>query len=202
VGLGRFRSRGVLITLSLAFCFILAWAADKAGLAPIIGAFAAGVLLDETHIEPFTRRGERDLHDLLVPISSVLVPIFFVVMGLKVDLRELVRPELMGFALTLTLAAFVGKQICSLGVLERGLNRLAVGLGMVPRGEVGLIFAGIGSALVVRNALGVEEPVISSSTFSAIVIMVILTTLVTPPALKWAMGRKRKHPRSVEQKAS
>jgi Kef-type K+ transport system membrane component KefB len=202
VGLGRFRSRGVLITLSLAFCFILAWAADKAGLAPIIGAFAAGVLLDETHIEPFTRRGERDLHDLLVPISSVLVPIFFVVMGLKVDLRELVRPELMGFALTLTLAAFVGKQICSLGVLERGLNRLAVGLGMVPRGEVGLIFAGIGSTLVVRNALGVEEPVISSSTFSAIVIMVILTTLVTPPALKWAMGRKRKHPPSVEQKAS
>jgi Kef-type K+ transport system membrane component KefB len=112
-------------------------------------------------------------------------------MGLKVDLRELTKPGLLGFASILTVAAIAGKQVCSLGVVERGLNRLAVGLGMVPRGEVGLIFAGIGSTMKIRNAEGITVPVIDSSTFGAVVIMVIVTTLITPPALKWAMGRKK-----------
>ena len=74
-------------------------------------------------------------------------------------------------------------------VVERGINRLAVGLGMIPRGEVGLIFAGIGATLVLPNAAGVAEPVINAATFGAVVIMVVITTLVTPPALKWAFGR-------------
>jgi Kef-type K+ transport system membrane component KefB len=188
-GAGRFESRGVLLTISLAFCFLLAWAATMAGLAAIVGAFSAGLLLDKAHFKSFAARGERTLHELVAPVSFVLTPIFFVLMGLHVDLRELVRPGLFGFALVLTLAAIVGKQVCSLGVVERGLNRLAVGLGMVPRGEVGLIFAGIGSSLVFRNAAGAMEPVIDSSTFGAIVIMVIVTTLITPPALKWALTR-------------
>jgi len=188
-GAGRFESRGVLLTISLAFCFLLAWAATMAGLAAIVGAFSAGLLLDKAHFKSFAARGERTLHELVAPVSFVLTPIFFVLMGLHVDLRELVRPGLFGFALVLTLVAIVGKQVCSLGVVERGLNRLAVGLGMVPRGEVGLIFAGIGSSLVFRNAAGAMEPVIDSSTFGAIVIMVIVTTLITPPALKWALTR-------------
>jgi Kef-type K+ transport system membrane component KefB len=75
--------------------------------------------------------------------------------------------------------------------MERGTNRLSVGLGMIPRGEVGLIFAGRGATLMLPNAQGVSEPVISSSTFGVVVIMVIVTTLVTPPALKWSMARTR-----------
>jgi Kef-type K+ transport system membrane component KefB len=188
-GGGRLETRGVLLCLSLAFCFTLAWLAALVGLAPIVGAFAAGLVLDEVHFAPFTRRGERDLHDLLAPVSAVLVPVFFVQMGMRVDLRALARPELLGFAAALTLAAVVGKQICSLGVLERGLNRLAVGVGMIPRGEVGLIFAGIGAALTLPDAAGVATPVINAATFGAVVIMVIVTTLVTPPALKWALAR-------------
>ena len=74
--------------------------------------------------------------------------------------------------------------------MERGTNRLAIGLGMIPRGEVGLIFAGIGVTLVLPNAIGVAEAVIGPATFGAVVIMVIITTLVTPPLLKWSLGRK------------
>jgi Kef-type K+ transport system membrane component KefB len=189
-GAGRFESRGVLLTVAISFCLLLAWAAAKVGLAPIVGAFAAGLILDEVHYRPTGGRKERDLHDLLQPVSTVLVPIFFVLMGLKVDLRLFTRVEILWFALVLTVAAIAGKQICALGVTERGLNRLAIGLGMIPRGEVGLIFAGIGAALMLPSATGVSEPVISSAVFGAVVIMVIITTLITPLALKWALGRK------------
>jgi Kef-type K+ transport system membrane component KefB len=188
-GAGRFRSRGMLLALALAFCFLLAWAAAAVGLAPIVGAFAAGLVLDEAHFEVFSAAGERGLHDLLAPVSATLVPVFFVLMGMKVDLSAFARWELLGFAAVLTAAAVVGKQVCSLGVLERGVNRLSVGLGMIPRGEVGLIFAGIGAALTLPDAAGVAHPVIGPATFGAVVIMVIVTTLVTPPALKWSLQR-------------
>ncbi|HYO90023.1 MAG TPA: cation:proton antiporter, partial [Pyrinomonadaceae bacterium] len=177
--------------LSFAFCFALSWVAALVGLAPIVGAFAAGLVLDEVHFETFPERGKHDLQRLITPVSTILVPIFFVTMGVRVDLRAFARLDLLGFAATLTIAAIIGKQVCSLAVAERGLNRLAVGLGMVPRGEVGLIFAGIGATLFLPNAQGVSEPVIAAGTFGVIVIMVIVTTLMTPPALKWAMARSR-----------
>jgi Kef-type K+ transport system membrane component KefB len=186
---GRFEGHGVLLTMSLAFCFFLAWAAASVGLAPIVGAFAAGLVLDEAHFETFSRRGEQKLEDLLAPVSVVLVPVFFVLMGLKVDLGALARWELLGLAAALAVAAVVGKQVCSLGVIERGVNRFAVGLGMIPRGEVGLIFAGIGATLTLPDAQGLPEPVIGPGTFGAVVIMVIVTTLLTPPALKWSLQR-------------
>ncbi|HEX6716366.1 MAG TPA: cation:proton antiporter [Pyrinomonadaceae bacterium] len=190
-GAGRLATSGVLLTVAIAVCFALAWAAAKVGLAPIVGAFAAGLVLDEVHYKPTGGRKERDLHDLLQPVSTVLVPIFFVLMGLKVDLRLFTRVDILGLAIALTLAAIIGKQICAFGVVERGINRLAVGVGMIPRGEVGLIFAGIGATLMLPSASGVSTPVISSAIFGAVVIMVIITTLLTPVALKWALGRKR-----------
>jgi Kef-type K+ transport system membrane component KefB len=119
-------------------------------------------------------------------------------MGLKVDLRLFARLDILGFAAVLTIAAIVGKQVCGLAVVERGVNRLAVGLGMIPRGEVGLIFAGIGATLMLPNVAGVSEPVVSPSTFGAVVIMVIITTLVTPLSLKWSLGRKKRAPRPQE----
>ncbi len=189
-GAGRLESGGVLLTLAISFCLFLSWAAAKVDLAPIVGAFAAGLVLDEVHYKPARARKERNLQDLLQPVSLVLVPIFFILMGMKVDLRFFGRPELLGFALVLTLAAIIGKQVCSLGVLERGTNRLAIGLGMIPRGEVGLIFAGIGATLILPNASGVREAVIRPATFGAVVIMVIATTLATPPLLKWSLARK------------
>ena len=191
-GAGRLETRGVLLTLAISFCLFLAWASAKVGLAPIVGAFAAGLVLDEVHYKPKDGRTERDLSDLLQPVSTVLVPIFFVLMGLKVDLRYFARLDILGFALVLTLAAIAGKQICGFGVVERGVNRVAIGIGMIPRGEVGLIFAGIGATLMLPAASGAVEPVINSATFGAIVIMVIITTLVAPPGLKWSLARKKK----------
>ena len=190
-GAGRLETRGVLLTLAISCCLFLAWASAKVGLAPIVGAFAAGLILDEVHYKHGREQPERDLSDLLQPVSTVLVPIFFVLMGLKVDLRLFTRGDILGLAFALTVAAIVGKQICALGVIERGVNRLAVGLGMIPRGEVGLIFAGIGATLMLPAASGASEPVISSAIFGAVVIMVIITTLITPIALKWSLGRKR-----------
>ncbi len=84
----------------------------------------------------------------------------------------------------LTQVAVIGKQVCGLGVLVPGANRVAVGLGMIPRGEVGLIFAGIGASLILAG-----EPVIAPPIYSAVVFMVIVTTLVTPPVLAWSLTR-------------
>jgi Na+:H+ antiporter len=199
-GAGRFKTSGMFLALSIVFCFVLAWLAALVELAPIVGAFAAGLVLDEVHFKPFERTGETSLEELLRPLSTVLVPIFFVLMGLRVDLRVFGRSDIIGFAIVLTLVAIIGKQVCSLAVAERGLNRLAVGLGMIPRGEVGLIFAGIGASLTLRNLQGVAEPVVGSGTFAAIVVMVVVTTLVTPPVLNWALSRKQLNPGQHKKK--
>ena len=196
-GAARMQSGGVLVSSAVAFCFLLAWAAAGVGLAPIVGAFAAGLVLDEIHFESFVRRGERRVSELLAPVSALLVPVFFVLMGLRVDLRAFARVETLGFAAVLTAVAILGKQACSLGVVGRGVNRLAVGLGMIPRGEVGLIFAGIGATLTLPVEGGASAPVVDAATFGAVVIMVLVTTLVTPPALKWAL-RERRGARSAE----
>jgi Kef-type K+ transport system membrane component KefB len=189
-GAGKLKSRGVLLVLSISFCFWLSWLATKVDLATIVGAFAAGLVLEDAHFELFKERGEHDLRELLAPVTTFLVPIFFVLMGMKVDLRILGRPAVLGFAIALTLAAIVGKQISSWAVVERGLNRMAIGFGMIPRGEVTLIIAGIGTTLMLPNAAGVAEPIVGPTTFAAVVIMVIITTLVTPPTLKWSLARR------------
>lgn len=188
-GVSRFAVRGLLLSVCIAFCFLMAWAASKADLAPIIGAFAAGLVLDEAQFKLLPRHGKQDLQQLLAPVSTLFVPIFFVMVGLRVDLRALLRLDFLGFALALALAAILGKQFCSLAVVERKVKRLAVGFGMMPRGEVELIFAGLGATLMLPSAGGASGPVIGAQTYAAIVLTVIVTTLATPPALKWAMKR-------------
>jgi Kef-type K+ transport system membrane component KefB len=180
----KLRARGVLLATGLAFCFFLSWLSGVIGLAPIVGAFAAGLILEDAHYRDFVGRGEHGLEELIHPISSFLVPIFFVVMGIRADLRSFLQPGIIGLATALTVVAILGKQACSLGVLAKGVDRLTVGLGMIPRGEVGLIFANIGLALTIDG-----HRIISESTFSAVVVMVIVTTMVTPPALRWSLGR-------------
>lgn len=182
----RVAAEGLLVPLAIAFCFLMAWAAGALGLAPIVGAFAAGLVLDEVHYRDLREKTkEHDVPELMRPISAFLVPVFFVMMGMRVNLAAFARAEVLAFAGVLTAAAILGKQICSLGVLEKGTDRLAVGLGMIPRGEVGLIFAGIGATLVLGG-----ERVVDDAMFSAIVIMVAVTTLVTPPLLAWRLGRR------------
>ena len=185
------QGRGVLVTVSLSFCFVLAWASSLIGLAPIVGAFAAGLVLEDVHFKDFVSRGERSLEELIRPISDALVPIFFVLMGLRTDLGAFTSGGSLELAAALIVVAIIGKQACALGVTVPGVNRLAVGIGMIPRGEVGLIFANVGAGLTLDGV-----PVIGPSTFSAVVLMVIVTTLVTPPALKWSLERANMSPRS------
>lgn len=180
----RLKGRGVLLAAGLAVCFGFSWAADAAGLAAIVGAFAAGLILEESQYEHFIERGERSLEDLVHPLSLFLVPVFFVLMGLHTDLAAFGDPRVLGLAGALTVAAVLGKQACSLGVWAKGIDRLTVGLGMIPRGEVGLIFANVGLTLTLGGTR-----LISPAVYSAIVVMVIVTTLLTPPALAWRIRK-------------
>jgi Kef-type K+ transport system membrane component KefB len=180
--LARLRTSGVMLISALLFAFGLSYIAALVGLAPIVGAFAAGLILEEAHFRGF--RDEITIEKLLHPIATMLVPIFFVLMGIGVRLETFANMGVLGLAAGLTAAAILGKQVCGLGVLDKGLDRVSVGVGMIPRGEVGLIFAGIGR----------ELKVIDDGTFSAVVIMVMLTTLCTPPVLKYTLARwDRRH---------
>ena len=186
---------------------LLAWLAHLIGLAPIIGAFAAGLLFEPLFLKDFEtpkvvremeaalpqgdpglvqrlrailERHSRHQHEHLIePIGYFFVPVFFVLTGMQVDLRTLADPVLVAIALGIAAAAIVGKLAAGL-CAGKGANKWIVGWGMVPRGEVGLIFA------VVGRQLGV----MSEAMFSVIVIMVILTTLVTPPVLTWLLRRQ------------
>ena len=180
----RLPGRGTLLTTALAFCFLLSALASLIGLAPIVGAYAAGLILEETHYTEFAGKGEHRLEELVRPISVFLVPVFFVLMGMRVDLGALLQPGVIGLAALLTVVAIAGKQACALGGIGAAVDRTTIGIGMIPRGEVGLIFANFGLGLTVRG-----ERVVDERTFAAVVVAVMLTTLVTPPALKWRLTR-------------
>jgi Kef-type K+ transport system membrane component KefB len=168
--IGQMRARGTLIVAAVIFAMALAAAADLVGLATIVGAFAGGLVLATT---------ERRAHieDQIKPVADLLVPVFFVTVGMKVQLTMLdpfATDAQFGVAMLLTAVAVVSKLAAGLAVYQRGVRRWPVGVGMVPRGEVGLIFAGTGLA----------AGVIAGDLYSALVVVVMLTTFVTPPWLK------------------
>lgn len=180
------KSQSLPVVLGVAYCFLISALAELVGLASIVGAFAAGLMVEDSIERHFGRHSHRyKLDDSVTPIAALFVPVFFVDIGLQVDLPSLAFTEVLVFGGVLTLVAIVSKQICSLGVTDRGINRWAVGLGMVPRGEVGLIFAGVGTSATVAGAA-----VFSPQTFSAIIVTVMATTLATPPLLKAAFARR------------
>ena len=168
--------------VSYMFVMVLAWLANLSGLATIIGAFTAGVILHDAY---FKYWGDDDgrrvsIRDLIMPLEVILVPIFFVLMGLQVKLEAFLDWQVVGLATGLLIAAVVGKLVSGLGA-KKSAGRLAIGIGMLPRGEVGLIFAAIGKELgVVNDAL-----------FSSLVLVVVITSLLAPPLLKLSL---RQHP--------
>lgn len=184
-GASFLRGHGLLVVTALVICFGFAYLANLVSLAPIVGAFAAGLILEGAHYQDVNEKWKHhELEEAVAPLSALLVPIFFVGMGIQVDLSSFADKSVWLLAAGLTVAAIIGKQVCSLGVREKGLNKLAVGLGMIPRGEVGLIFAGEGSKL----------GAVDTKTYSAIVVMVMITTMVTPPLLKWSMTKSETPP--------
>jgi Kef-type K+ transport system membrane component KefB len=171
----RMRVRGVLLVSAFAFALLFAALADKAGSAMIIGAFAAGIVLSSTN--QFDLIVER-----IEPVADIFTPIFFVSVGAAVNVglfipgADAYNSQVIVVGGILVLVAFIGKLAAGyvVGWGKEKLNQAAIGVGMVPRGEVGLIFADIG-----RRA-----GILSDETFSAILIMVIVTTFVAPPLLK------------------
>lgn len=165
---------------SYLFVMVLAWMANLVGLATIIGAFTAGLVLQETYFVNCRAEPGKvyTIKDLIMPLEVILVPIFFVLMGIQVKLETFLDTQVIMTAAALLVAAIIGKVASGL-VAGKDINRLAVGIGMMPRGEVGLIFAAIGKTL----------GVIDDFLFSAIVLMVIVTTLLAPPLLKNTMQK-------------
>jgi Kef-type K+ transport system membrane component KefB len=170
------------VKLLYPFCLLLllAWLADVMGLATIVGAFAAGLILTEESFRTHQggHFGNQSLEAIIAPLEGVFAPIFFVLMGMQVDIATLADSRVLLLGLSLSAVAVVSKVAAALP-LAKGTDRLVVGLGMVPRGEVGLIFASIGRAMGILDL----------SLYSVVIIMVFFTTLITPPALKWAMDR-------------
>lgn len=194
---------GIAMKLTFAICFALVFGyiAEMFGLEPIIGAFAAGLLLEEVHFHSFadpeivhdlkaldfkakkdkdavlrliSKHRDTHLEDLVANISLIFVPVFFVYTGMQIDFGSLLQPRLYFVALVISVFAILGKMVA--GVAAKGPRRekLLVGASMVPRGEVGLIFAATGKA----------TGVLDSELFSVIVLVVIITTFVSPPLIK------------------
>ncbi len=173
----RRKAEGWKLAMAIVFCLLLSYTANLIGLATIVGAFAAGLILREVRFRDL-KGGEHGMQEILRPASFVFVPVFFLLIGMQIKLELFYDMHVLTVSLAITLAAIIGKQVCGLCALEKGLNRIAIGVAMIPRGEVTLIFAGIGKSI----------GVISDTIFSALIIMVIITTLITPPALRLAMS--------------
>lgn len=173
------KSEGSGICICLSMCFLFGYLASMVGLAPIVGAFTGGLILEPVHFENLKEhKGDIQLEELIHPLVSFLSPVFFVLMGIKVDLNVLGNSNIIIFAFVLSIVAIIGKLACAIGVANKNINKLAIGIGMIPRGEVGLIFASIGMNLKTDNI-----PIIDSHTYGAIIIMVLITTIITPPLL-------------------
>ena len=170
---------------SYLFVMVLAWMANLAGLATIIGAFAAGIILHDGFFKEH-RVGNGagrtvTIRELIMPLEVILVPIFFILMGIQVKIESFLSWPVVTLAAALLLAAFAGKLVSGLGAGPTS-DKWVIGIGMLPRGEVGLVFAAIG------RTLGVFDDAV----FGAIVAMVFVTTLAAPPMLKLAIGRQMK----------
>jgi len=163
------KSRNAPFALAILICLGLSAVASYIDLAAIVGAFMAGMILAEFNIQFRLSVKSESLYDFLVPF-------FFVMMGRQVDLTIFTHPSIIGAALILTIFAILGKLLgCGLGAVGLGFRQASlVGVGMVPRGEVGLIIASIGLSL----------GVIGKDLYSIVVFMVVATTLLTPPFLR------------------
>lgn len=162
----RLRTTGALGLIALAFALLLAWLAETSGSAMIMGALAAGLVLHHT---PQRREIERSV----TQIGYLFVPIFFASVGAAVDLHALAEPVALIAGLAITIVGVAGKIASGYALRNFDGSRLFVGVAMIPRGEVGLIFAQVGFA---SGAIGAGE-------FGAIMLMVVVTTLITPPWL-------------------
>jgi Kef-type K+ transport system membrane component KefB len=207
-GLGRLLSKinpgvGMKFILAVIFGLTFAYLADLIGLAPIVGAFAAGLVLEPVHFRHFQKPlivdeinetvrnagpevkaavckvldafSHSHIEDLIKPLGYFLVPIFFVLTGMQVRLETFLNLPVLLLALAVTAAAVGGKMACCL--VAGPSRKLIIGWGMVPRGEVGLIFAMTGKTI----------GVVPEDIFSMVIIVIMLTTILPAPILNYLL---------------
>lgn len=182
----RFRSEELLLPLGLAFAFALAWLGNLAGLATIVGAYAAGLILEPTHVKFLEERERHSLEEMVHPLVATLAPLFFVLTGARVDPTALFAPSTLLLATVLALLGVAGKYVAGYGA-GGGLRSAVIGWGMVPRGEVGLIFVAVGATLRVDG-----QPLLTADVQAGVVGAILLTTILGPIGLSLVLGRASK----------
>ncbi|TML61124.1 MAG: cation:proton antiporter, partial [Actinobacteria bacterium] len=168
------RSSGTLVALALAFTLGVSELASAAKLAPIIGAFVAGLSLTRS---PAAERIRREL----TPVGHLFIPVFFLQIGIDAQVGQFAKPAVLGLAGAMLVVAVAGKLAASAGMRGAPGDRLLVGMGMIPRGEVSLIFA----------TIGLRQHVFGQVVYAALLLVVLATTLLTPPVLRWRLLRLR-----------
>ncbi|MDR1103963.1 MAG: cation:proton antiporter, partial [Endomicrobium sp.] len=177
----KMKQEHIIFVMGIAFCFVVSAFATKVGLASIVGAFVAGLVLSTTNQSEEIRRDIK-------PVYAFFVPVFFVLMGTNVDISAFnpfvaANREILILVAVLFAVAFIGKTVAGFVVLKKGINKFLIGVSMVPRGEVGLIFAGI----------GFKNNVFGSNEYSALVAVIMLTTFITPIILKYLLSKQNEN---------
>lgn len=176
----RMRGEGVGVAIALSFCFGMAYLSNAFQLATVVGAFLAGLMIDNRYFprpegnEHGRRLSRHQVEQLIDPLYQVLAPVFFVILGMQVRFNALADWKMVWYAIALVVVALTTKIVAGLWVRGPMRSRMIVGVGMIPRGEVGLIFA----------SMGLASGVFGEATYGTLVLTVFATTLVTPPALK------------------
>ncbi len=168
------------VFLVVVICLLLAYLAESIGLATIIGSFGAGLFLRHVRLRD-PDGDEHGLEEIVRPAYMIFVPIFFVFVGTQVGLESIMNWHAALIGICITAAAMLGKLFTSVCVVEKGINRLAIGIGMMPRNVVTLTMADI----------GIEMGVLSEELFSAIIMMVAIAALVGPLLLKLVLSERR-----------
>jgi Kef-type K+ transport system membrane component KefB len=177
----KMKQEHIIFVMGIAFCFVFSAFATKVGLASIVGSFVAGLVLSTTNQSEEIRRDIK-------PLYAFFVPVFFVLMGTNVDISAFnpfvaANREMLILVAVLFAVAFIGKAVAGFVVLKKGINKFLIGVSMVPRGEVGLIFAGI----------GFKNNVFGSNEYSALVAVIMLTTFITPIILKYLLSKQNEN---------
>jgi Kef-type K+ transport system membrane component KefB len=180
----RFKSEEILLPFALAFAFLLAYLGSLVGLATIVGAYAAGLILEDHHVETLQAR-EGPLEEMVQPVVSIFAPLFFVLTGASIDPSVLTHPSTLTIAGVLTVAGIFGKYVSGYAA-GCGSSVSVVGWGMVPRGEVGLIFVSVGRTISVNG-----KPLLSAEVQAGVLGAILLTTVFGPIGLSWVLGRRK-----------
>ena len=159
------RSAGTLVALALAFTLAFAELADLAQLAPIVGAFVAGLAISRSDQR---ERIEREL----TPVGHLFIPVFFLQIGIAVDVGSFGNGTVLGVAAALFVVAVIGKVVAATGAFGAPGDKWLIGFGMIPRGEVGLIFA----------TIGLKDGVLGEDLYASLLLVVLATTLIAPTA--------------------